>query len=73
MIFLRQLGFVHGVPRTASHFGLVSTNFAMDNVNCTGTIESLQDCSYITEHDCGEGEGAGVQCYYCCSGKINFF
>ena len=73
MIFPRQLGFHHGVPRIESHFGLVSPDFAMDNVNCTGTIESLQDCSYRTKDDCVEGEGAGVQCYHGEKGNTKFF
>ena len=45
-----------------STYGSVSTNFIMDDVNCAGTEESLEDCSYNPRHNCGSSEGAGVIC-----------
>ena len=45
-----------------STYGSVSTNFIMDNVNCDGTENTLEDCSYFPTHNCGSTEGAGVIC-----------
>ena len=45
-----------------SEFGSVSSDFAMDNVNCDGEETTLLDCEYDTEDDCGSHEGAGVVC-----------
>ena len=45
-----------------STYGSVSTNFIIDDVNCDGTEETLQDCSYNPTHNCGSSEGAGVIC-----------
>ena len=64
MIFTRQLGFDHGVPMKESHYGNVGADFAMDQVDCDSTADFLQNCSYITNDNCGAGEGAGVQCYH---------
>jgi len=46
-----------------SHFGGVGNDFAMDKINCDGSEERIQDCSYVTEDDCNYGEGAGVCCF----------
>ena len=62
IVVCRMLGFSGGIPKTGSHFGPVSTNFAMDNVFCTGTEESLLDCPHSSSHDCEAQEGAGVIC-----------
>ena len=45
-----------------SAFGQVTDDFAMDNVECNGNEESIQDCTYLPEDNCGPGEGAGVVC-----------
>ena len=37
--------------------------FAMDDVNCNGREEILQNCKYNSADNCGGGEGAGVICY----------
>ena len=34
----------------------------MDNVYCNGNEESFLECTYITDENCGPGEGAGVVC-----------
>ena len=34
----------------------------MDDVNCDGTEETLGDCKYIKNDNCGTDEGAGVVC-----------
>ena len=38
------------------------TNYALDDVTCDGTEESLFDCGYKKKDNCGRGEGAGVIC-----------
>ena len=64
-IFFRQLGFDYGGKTSKSTFGNVPSQFAMDEVACNSTEQTLQDCSYNDEttEDCGQGEGAGVNCY----------
>ena len=62
-VVCRILGFSGGIPKTGSHFGLVSTDFAMDDVFCTGSEQSIFDCPYSTSHDCEAQEGAGVICH----------
>ena len=34
----------------------------IDDVQCGGTERNLRDCDYLTRHNCGGGEGAGVVC-----------
>ena len=36
----------------------------MDELSCTVTDNTLQDCSYKTIEDCDQTEGAGVECSY---------
>merc|ERR1712013_784650 len=42
----RQLGFTDGTKTTSSYFGSVPSHFAMDDVNCSGNEEALQECGY---------------------------
>ena len=36
----------------------------MDNVACDpATNHTIQDCSYQTDSNCGQNEGAGVECH----------
>ena len=58
----RMLGYLYGSPTSESRFGRVSDNFAMDDVKCAGTEESLLDCPHRTRDNCGPGEAAGVIC-----------
>ena len=62
--FFRQLGFQSGTVTTKSHFGSVNSTFAMDNVACNSTDETIHNCSYDDEttEDCGPHQGAGVIC-----------
>ena len=44
---------------------MTSPRILLDNVQCTGTEESLLDCprsSEIGVHNCGPMDGAGVRC-----------
>merc|ERR1711953_138466 len=59
----RQLGFDYGRHYKESHFGVVPSAFAMDNVQCGSRTNILQECSYSTSDGCGGSEGAGVRCY----------
>ena len=34
----------------------------LDDVQCTGSENSLSDCTAITDHDCEHSEDAGVRC-----------
>ena len=34
----------------------------MDDVQCSGSENNLQDCPHSPNHNCGGGEGAGVVC-----------
>ena len=62
-IFFRQLGFDYGSKTSRSTFGNVPSQFAMDEVACSSTDQTLQDCSYNDEttEDCGQGEGGWSQ------------
>ena len=61
---ISQLGFAGGRATINSHFGPAPTsNFAMDNVQCKGDEEHLQDCSYDGVDDCSIQEAAGVICH----------
>ena len=60
----RSLGFTgdYAVATTNSLFGDVPSTFAMDNVACTGSEASLQDCPHLLTDNCVASEGAGVRC-----------
>jgi len=63
-VVCKQLGFITGVAYWASHFGNVPSEFAMDNVECTGEEATIQDCDYVSTSDCSADEGAGVMCEF---------
>ena len=50
------------MPYLESHFGRVESDFAMDDVECTGTEKALILCKHVKISDCGRNEGAGVKC-----------
>ena len=47
---------------TVFRFGIVYGKFEMDNVECSGIEEGLDNCTYSDSHDCTASEGAGVVC-----------
>ena len=56
----RQLGYSQGQPTLESYFGEVQPPvFSMDEVDCTGAEESLQQCRYNNHDDCDKEEAAG--------------
>ena len=61
-VVCKQLGFSSGFARWESSFGSVPTDFAMDNVQCTGEAETIQQCVYNLDDNCNINEGAGVEC-----------
>ena len=63
----RQLGYSQGQPTLESYFGEVSPPvFSMDEVDCTGAEESLQQCGYNNHDDCDKDEAAGGWCQSFC-------
>ena len=47
----------------ATHTGNIgSSDFIMDDVSCSGDETSLLECDFITDHNCGAHEAAGVIC-----------
>ena len=59
----RQLGFSGAASATIdSHFGNVPTDFAYDNVNCSGNEDALDECTHLDSENCDLTEGAGVIC-----------
>ena len=61
----RQLGFDSGTATVESYFGTVPSAFSMDDVGCdANTDTTIQGCSYTDEYNenCGQNEGAGVEC-----------
>ena len=63
-VVCRMLGFSSNGARAVSRsaYGYVVDNFIMDDVNCAGTEETLDDCRYNSRDNCSRREGAGVIC-----------
>merc|ERR1711970_969900 len=65
-VVCKELGFTSGGYATVeSHFGKVDleTQSGFDEVDCWGGESSLVNCLHNSDHDCYDGEGAGVVCY----------
>ena len=61
-VVCRELGFITGIPKLESHYGShLGADFAMDDVECTGTEDSLLDCPHVTKPYWCTGD-AGVMC-----------
>ncbi|XP_019856578.1 PREDICTED: LOW QUALITY PROTEIN: deleted in malignant brain tumors 1 protein-like [Amphimedon queenslandica] len=62
-VVCNQLG-IDGIAiaRTNAYFGAGTGPINMDNVQCTGNEGFLVNCTYLSTHDCGHSEDAGVTC-----------
>ncbi|GFO00935.1 neurotrypsin [Plakobranchus ocellatus] len=63
----RQLGFLRGAKSASANTSLSLSERAsgiilMDEVRCLGTEPALQQCRYISNHDCSLTEAATLEC-----------
>ncbi len=62
-VVCRQLGYAQATEATQrSTFGTGPSQFAMDDVACSGDERKIQDCTYNPRDNCGSSELAGVRC-----------
>ena len=50
------------IARSRAFFGQGTGPIQLDNVQCSGTENRLQDCSLLRTHNCAHSEDAGVTC-----------
>ena len=63
-----QLGFLDAKSaETSAEFGRGSEQIHLDDIHCTGSEDTLNNCPSrpIGQHDCGHHEDAGVRCNPC--------
>ena len=57
-----SLNDIGAVAHRIATFGQGTGPIFLDNVQCTGTEETLISCQLLTNHNCGHFEDAGVTC-----------
>ena len=62
-VLCRQLGYSNGIATRYHYFGKVTGDFVMNNVNCSGEENRIQECPYSTQNNCSGGE-ARVICVH---------
>ena len=62
-VVCHQLGLGGAIVATKkSFFGLADQDYALDNVECSGTEDTISDCEHSSTHNCQNNEAAGVIC-----------
>ena len=62
-VVCRQLGYSGATDvYTGSYFGVTPDDFSYDDVYCSGSETSLDDCPHNNEENCNGYEAAGVVC-----------
>ena len=62
-VVCRQLDYGTGCATHRSYYGDVTQDSVMYDVDCDGSEQHLQDCSFTTFRSCGRTNGGGVRCY----------
>ena len=65
-VVCRQLGFgSSGTSYSNAYFGQGSGSILLDNVTCTGSESTLDECGYLggNTRSCSHSKDAGVRCY----------
>ena len=62
-VVCKMLGFSQGLATGGSYFGKVGSDYAMDDIDCTGDETDLLECGYKKDNNCLTGEGGGVICF----------
>ena len=59
-VICKMMGFT-GAESISSYL-TVPDDFIMDNVDCDGSENNINDCYHLDVDNCGTSEGAGVSC-----------
>uniref|UniRef100_A0A194AP14 SRCR domain-containing protein n=1 Tax=Pinctada fucata TaxID=50426 RepID=A0A194AP14_PINFU len=63
-VVCRQLGYRNGVVKKEAYYGEGSLDIIMDDVDCLGSENAIQNCRYVgkDKENCGHSEDVGVSC-----------
>ena len=59
-VICKMMGFTGA--ESISRYLTVPDDFIMDNVDCEGSENNINDCYHLDVDNCGTSEGAGVSC-----------